>query len=63
MRVVTFDGHAVKRQKKIADDKILLVFYNRPPRVVSPAQWDAGKANKYYDGTTPRKEVVRSLLH
>jgi hypothetical protein len=61
MRVVTFEGQAVKRQKKISDDKILLVFYNRPPRVVTPDQWDAGKQNKYYDGSTPRKDVVRSL--
>jgi hypothetical protein len=61
MRVVTYENKAVKRQKKIAHDKILLVFYNSPPRVVTPAQWEAGKQNKYYDGEKSRKEVVRSL--
>lgn len=62
MRVVTFQGCAVKRQRKIADNKILLVFYSRPPQVVSAAEWEAGKSNLYYDSTnTKRRDIVRSL--
>jgi hypothetical protein len=61
MRVVTYNGHAVKRQKKIGDEKILLVFYSRPPLVVSPAEWEAGKSNVYYDANVKRRDVVRSL--
>ena len=63
MRVVIFDGHAVKRQRKLADDKILLVFYSRPPLVVTPTEWEAGKQNKYYDASVKRSEVVRTLVH
>jgi hypothetical protein len=63
MRVVTFNGHAVKRQRKLSDEKILLVFYSRPPLVVTPAEWDAGKQNKYYDAGTKRSDVVRELIH
>lgn len=62
MRVVTFNGHAVKRQRKLSDDKILLVFYNRPAQVVSPAEWDAGKQNLFYDSNeVKRRDVVRAL--
>lgn len=61
MRVVTYNGHAVKRQKKIGDEKILLVFYSRPPLVVTPTEWEAGKANVYYDANVKRRDVVRSL--
>jgi hypothetical protein len=61
MRVVTFRGAAVKRQRKISDDKILLVFYSRPPLVVTAAEWDAEKQNKYYDANVKRSDVVRSL--
>jgi hypothetical protein len=62
MRVVTFNGHAVKRQRKLSDDKILLVFYNRPAQVVSPAEWDAGKQNLFYDSTeVKRRDIVRAL--
>jgi hypothetical protein len=61
MRVVTYNGHAVKRQKKIGDEKILLVFYSRPPLVVTPTEWEAGKSNIYYDANVKRRDVVRSL--
>lgn len=61
MRVVTFRGAAVKRQRKISEDKILLVFYSRPPVVVTPAEWETEKQNLYYDATVRRREVVRSL--
>jgi len=61
MRVVTFHGHAVKRQRKLSDDKILLVFYNRPAQVVSPAEWDAGKQNLFYAPEVKRSTIVRAL--
>ena len=60
MRIVTFQGAAVKRQRKISDDKILLVFYSQPPMVVTPAEWEAGKQNLYYDSTVKRRDIVRS---
>lgn len=61
MRVVTFRGAAVKRQRKIGDDKILLVFYSRPPVVVTPQEWESAKQNMYYDAGVKRRDVVRSL--
>lgn len=61
MRVVTFRGAAVRRQRKIGDDKILLVFYSRPPIVVTAAEWNAEKQNMYYDASAKRSDVVRSL--
>jgi hypothetical protein len=61
MRVVTFRGSAVKRQRKIGDDKILLVFYSKPPLVVTSTEWEAGKSNLYYDANVKRKDIVRIL--
>lgn len=61
MRVVTFNGTAVKRQKKIDADKILLWFYSRKPQVVSVAEWEAGKQNMYFGADAPRHKVVRTL--
>lgn len=61
MRVVTFRGAAVKRQRKIGDDKILLVFYSRPPLVVSPQEWETEKQNMYYESGVKRRDIVRSL--
>ena len=59
MRVVTFRGAAVKRQRKIGDDKILLSFYSRPPIVVSCSEWEAEKQNIYYEAGVRRRDVVR----
>lgn len=61
MRVVTFNGSAVKRQRKIGEGKILLVFYSRPPLVVTPEEWETGKQNVYYDATVKRRDIVRSI--
>jgi hypothetical protein len=61
MRVVLFRGAAVKRQRKIGDDKILLVFYSRPPIVVTPQEWESEKQNMYYDASVRRRDIVRSL--
>lgn len=59
MRVVEFDGEAVKRQKKIDADKIRVVFYNRPPIVVTVEEWETRSHNKYYSGDVRRRDVVR----
>lgn len=61
MRVVMFRGSAVKRQRKIGDEKILLVFYSRPPLVITPQEWEAEKQNMYYDAGVRRRDIVRSL--
>lgn len=62
MRIVTFDGSAVKRQKKLSEDKILLTFYSRSPVVVTPEEWERGKKNLYYDSAAVKRcDVVRSL--
>jgi len=61
MRVVVFRGAAVKRQRKIGDDKILLVFYSRPPLVVTANEWESEKQNMYYAAGVKRRDVVRSL--
>lgn len=60
MRVVEFDGQAVKRQKKVGEN-ILVTFYtrNRPPLVVTPEEWEARSRNKYYSGDVRRRDVVR----
>lgn len=61
MRVVTFRGSAVKRQRKISENKILVVFYSRPPMVVTPTEWETEKQNMFYDASVKRREIVRSL--
>lgn len=59
MRVVEFSGVAVKRQRKINKDQILVQFYNQPPKVVSVEEWAKHSGNKYYDGDVRRRDVVR----
>ena len=64
MRIVEFEGHAVKRQRQTTDDSgnlaILVTFYDRAPMIVSPTQWQNGVVNKYYDNPdVKRKDVVR----
>jgi len=63
MRVVEFDGAAVKRQKKIGAGKILVVFYDRPPHVVTPEEWATRAVNRYYSGDVRRRDVVRQPQH
>jgi hypothetical protein len=60
MRVVMFDGAAVKRQKKLNENQVVVQFYTRPPRIVTPAEWVAGKTYKYYESTIARRDVVRA---
>jgi hypothetical protein len=61
MRVVEFRGYAVKRQRKIGSDQILVVFYNRPPEVVSADEWETFSTNQYFDAGVKRSDVVRNL--
>lgn len=61
MRVVTYKGAAVKRQRKIGEQKILLIFYNQPPLVVTPEEWEEFRGNLYYDANVRRKDVVRTI--
>ena len=61
MRVVMFRGSAVKRQQRIGDDKILVVFYNKPSMVVTVREWESEKTNRYTDGTVPRRQLVKNL--
>lgn len=61
MRIVMFRGAAVKRQRKIDDNKILLVFYSRPPLVVTPDEWEAERISKFFAGDVRRRDIVRSI--
>lgn len=60
MRVVEFRGFAVKRQRKVGPNQILVVFYNRPPEVVSADEWSTFSTNQYYEDAR-RCNVVRNL--
>jgi hypothetical protein len=61
MRVVEFRGAAVKRQRKIGPNQILVVFYNSPPEVVSADEWETFSTNQYYEEDVRRCDVVRNL--
>ena len=62
MRVVLFRGAAVKRQRKIGPDQILVVFYDRPPEVVSADEWETFSADQYHEADVRRCDVVRAPL-
>jgi hypothetical protein len=66
MRVVEFEGYAVRRQRQVKDAHgniaISVTFYDpeKPAIVVSPATWKSGMTNKYYDDPNiRRRDVVR----
>jgi hypothetical protein len=61
MRIVEFEDRAVRRQRKTAEGKIKVTFYDAalPPRYVTEAEWAHGARNKYYAGDVRRREVVR----
>ena len=61
MRVVLFRGSAVKRQRKIGPNQILVVFYDRPPEVVSADEWETFSSNQYHTDVR-RCDVVRAPL-
>jgi len=62
MRVVLFRGAAVKRQRKIGPNQILVVFYDRPPEVVSADEWETFSADQYHEADVRRCDVVRAPL-
>lgn len=65
MRIVEYCGIPVKRQKKVyrkwwGGYDIQVTFYDRPPILVSPADWQTNSKNRYFDDPTVRRcEVVR----
>jgi hypothetical protein len=64
MRIVEYNGVPVKRQKRInkwgSPHEIRVVFYDRPPIVVTPEEWEANAKNKYFDNPSIRRcNVVR----
>lgn len=63
MRIVMFDGRAVKKQHRTADGlSMVICFYDKsPPQIVSVEEWRNGATNKYYDGPARRIDVVREL--
>lgn len=60
MRVVTFNGWPVKRQKKIAENKILLRFYERPPITVTSEEWEADRRDHFFSDSVQRSQIVRT---
>lgn len=65
MRIVMFEGRAVKKQHRTADNlSMRIVFYdNTPSRVVSVEEWRNGATNKYYDDNVRRSDVVRNIAN
>ena len=60
MRIVEYNGSPVKRQKKVGPDQILLVFFTRPPMVVTSDEWSKNRCNRFIDDPTARRrDVVR----
>ena len=60
MRVVLFRGSAVKRQRKIGPNQILVVFYDRAPEVVSADEWETFSSDQYHEADVRRCDVVRN---
>jgi hypothetical protein len=60
MRIVEYKGSPVKRQKKVGPDQILLIFFTRPPIVVTPEEWSRNRCNRFIDDPAfRRRDVVR----
>lgn len=60
MRIVEYNGHAVKRQRKLADGQILITFYDQAPVAVTPQDWRANSKSVYFDSpNVRRRDVVR----
>lgn len=60
MRVVEYSGVAVKKQRKINGRDLLLTFYDQTQKIVSIKDWEQNAANKYYDASVRRRDVVRA---
>ncbi len=59
MRVVTFSGSAVKKQHKLKSGDIRVVFYDKPPTVVSLSEWQTNSKSEFYSDDVRRSEIVR----
>lgn len=59
MRVVTYSGAAVKKQHKLKSGDIRVVFYDKPPTVVTLADWQANSKSEFYSDDVRRSDVVR----
>jgi hypothetical protein len=59
MRVVEYHGVAVKRQRKISKNEMVLTFYNKDPQVVSVRDWAKYSNSKFYNDDVRRCDVVR----
>lgn len=60
MRVITFRGWPVKRQRKIDENKILVRFYEHPPTTVTVAEWEEGRQEQLFPSGVKRSRVVRT---
>lgn len=58
VRVVTYNGRAVKKQNRTPDGQIKIRFYDAPPEVVSVEDWQRNSQNQYYAPGIRRREVV-----
>jgi len=58
VRVVTYNGRAVKKQHRTPDGQIKIRFYDAPPEVVSVEEWKRNTQNQYYAPGIRRREVV-----
>lgn len=59
MRIVTYRGAAVKKQNKLKNGDIRVVFYDSPPAVVTLAEWQANSKSEFYSDDVRRSDVVR----
>jgi hypothetical protein len=60
MRIVEYNGQAVKRQRKRPDGQILVVFYDHAPIAVTPREWRENSRSVYFDDPElRRRDVVR----
>jgi hypothetical protein len=58
MRIVEYSGHAVKRQRKLADGQILVTFYDSAPLAVTPQEWRNNSKSVYFDDPSVRRRDV-----
>lgn len=60
MRVVVFDGRAVKKQTVMRSGAVRLFFYEQAaPQFVTIEEWRAGAQNLFFPNGTCRSAVVR----
>ena len=62
MRVVTYKGWPVKRQKKVGENKILVRFYEQPPITVTSEEWEKNRKDQYFSDCVQRSQIVRAKI-